>query len=350
MIIVNNVGKAIELYKKLEKEVENNSLYLLHSRLIEKEKGKRIQTIKDKLDAQKKSGAENDGIIVVATQVVEASVDVDFDILITETSPIDSQIQRWGRVYRNREKEYTEETPNVYIITNIDEGTRAIYDEKVIEKTVEILKRNGGGLLDYQRERQLIDCVFKEKIDDLTLEEKYVEEIKKNLDWLNYYSVEKRSEAQRVFRKIAGLQVVIPLLMKDSSDLVENELYAIITEKEKRELSWDEIVKEINGQGQNVEKWDLMKRLYENSVGLPMFAVGKNEYIKNKSLDGEFKGFSILRDSLFKERGKEKEEERKKRENEKKEEIVKYGINKLVELDIDEEEINIVSEESYYSD
>jgi len=80
-------------------------------------------------------------LILVATQIVEASVDVDFDILITEISPIDSQIQRWGRVWRNREEDYKGE-PNVYIFIEIEKdlGTKAIYDKKSLLKTIGILK------------------------------------------------------------------------------------------------------------------------------------------------------------------------------------------------------------------
>ena len=92
LIIVNNVNKAIKLYEELEKQrsnVKGNwSLYLLHSRLLESEKRNRIDEMKKKI---KNSGKR---IVLISTQIVEASVDIDFYILITEASPIDSQIQR----------------------------------------------------------------------------------------------------------------------------------------------------------------------------------------------------------------------------------------------------------------
>lgn len=342
MIIVNNVGKAIKLYRQIEEELakqgitkkdpeEELNLYLLHSRLIEKEKSRRIDEIKGKLD--KSEGR----VIVVATQIVEASVDVDFDILITEISPIDSQIQRWGRVYRNREKDYAEESPNIYIFTGVDRGTKAIYDKGVIEKTIEALealKEDADGLLDYQRERRLIDYTFKHEIDGGTLEEKYVEEIKKNLDWLNYYSIEKRSEAQRIFRKIAGLQVVIPALMKDSKDPIEKIMYDILMDKEKREFSWEKIIDSIKASaGLNVEKWRLMSVLYENSINLPLFAIWEDEYARSGVLEREpFKGFFILKDEKLLGKLEEMLEE-----------IRRYGINEIGDLisDMDWKEIEL---------
>ncbi|MEM4641427.1 MAG: CRISPR-associated helicase Cas3' [Candidatus Pacearchaeota archaeon] len=205
MIVVNNVGKAIELFKQLEKEYKekNKKLYLLHSRLIEKVKAERIEKIKEKLYEEK-------GLILVATQVVEASVDVDFDILITEISPIESQIQRWGRIWRNRDIDYKDGGPNVYVFTNIDQGTKAIYDENVISKTIEILKDYENKVLEYKDEKGLIDKVYEGE-----LLEYYKDKIKENLEWLKYYSAEKRSEAQKIFRKLGGIQVVINELMKE---------------------------------------------------------------------------------------------------------------------------------------
>lgn len=336
MIIVNNVGKAIKLYTQIEeyfatagitKNSQNGlNLYLLHSRLIEKEKSRRIEEIKKILDSKKGK------LIVVATQVVEASVDVDFDMLITEISPIDSQIQRWGRVYRNRKFDYEEKDSNIYIFTGIDRGTKAIYDERAIEKTVKILKTNLDEPLNYRHEKQLIEHTFNEKIDGITLKEVFISEIKKNLEWLKYYSTEKRSEAQKIFRKIAGIQVIIPSLLKNSDDPIENIMYDIIHDKEKRDSSWDKIIKFIkDSTNQNIEKWHLMKILYENSINLPIFAIGEDEYARNMRLEKEpFKGFFILKDEkLF-------EDPEKKCEK-----IKKYGIDKLIpDIDLNEIEIN----------
>lgn len=53
--------------------------------------------------------------IWITTQIVEASLDVDFDYLFTEMSTLDSLFQRFGRCFRSRH--YKKEEPNVYIYT-----------------------------------------------------------------------------------------------------------------------------------------------------------------------------------------------------------------------------------------
>ncbi|MFH7880688.1 MAG: CRISPR-associated helicase Cas3' [Candidatus Aenigmatarchaeota archaeon] len=323
MIIVNNVGKAIRLYKEIKKKFQN--VYLLHSRLIEKEKSRRIEEIKQKLE-------RNERLILVATQIVEASIDVDFDILITEISPIDSQIQRWGRIYRNREKEgnYKDKEANIKIFTGIDRGTSTIYDKRVIEKTIDVLKKmSKNEILNYEKERELIDNVFNEKIDNYTLKEIYENEIKKNLEWLKYFSAEKRSEAQRIFRRVAGIQVVVPELLKKSNDEIEKAFYEVIKEKKNWNLSWEKIIEMVKEKLSDSEtkkiinKWMLLKILYMYSFNLPIFFFVENYQLRYQILeDKSLKGFFVLREGIINI-----------------EELEECGLDKIKNVDIDNEEI-----------
>jgi len=340
LIIVNNVGKAINLYKKLEVncgelKVEKENLYLLHSRLLEKEKDRRINNeeegIKGKLNKifeKRDKGNEiksSERIVLIATQIVEASIDVDFDVLITEISPIDSQIQRWGRIYRNRNNDYAEDEANVLIFTGSDRGTTAIYDRRTIEKTIEVLKNYQGQFLDYEQERKIIKEVFDSKIDNNhTLKDVFSEEIDKNLEWLEYYSIEKRSEAQRIFRKIGGVQVVVPQLMEDENDVIQKTFAKIIGDSQSRELLWNAIISEIKGEtSKNVDIWHLKKLLFDYSFNLPIFSF-EEEKIKHGILRSvSFKGFFILNI----------------KDTNKLEEFKKYGINTIKDIDIDNLEI-----------
>ncbi|AHF79951.1 CRISPR-associated helicase/endonuclease Cas3 [Thermococcus paralvinellae] len=98
MIVFNNVKKAMRAFEELKGDLENRGyrVFLLHSRLIELVKDNRIREIKELMKNGKR-------VVLICTQLVEASVDLDFDAMITEISPIDSQVQRWGRVYKQPE-------------------------------------------------------------------------------------------------------------------------------------------------------------------------------------------------------------------------------------------------------
>ena len=319
-----------ELKERITIRDENNKLVplLLHARIIEKEKSKRIGEIKKALENNKK------GMIVVSTQVVEASVDIDFDLLITEISPIDSQIQRWGRIYRNRNADYNDSSPNIFILIGIDRGTTAIYDKRVIEKTIEILKKYEGKLLDYETERKIIEEVFDSKInnENQTLKDVFVKEIDDNLEWLEYVSIEKRSEAQRIFRRIAGIQVVIPDLMLEGSE-IERAFGELIKDKNNWELPFESegsesLVNKVKEKVSDsvkdqVTRWKLLEILYNYSFNLPFFSVEHNTFeILERN---NFKGFFVLKTDKF-----SKNEIL---------EIEKYGINKIKDIDIDALEI-----------
>src|SRR3989344_4639677 len=218
LIICNTVGKAIKVYEFIkDKYAEEKCLYLLHSRLIESEKQKRLNKVKNNIE-NKLERKQFERVILVATQIVEASVDADFDVLLTEISPIDTQIQRWGRVFRNRgDKEgnhphYIELEPNIIIFIKPDKITNLIYNERTMEKTIEELDhtyKTNGFLqpLMYDNEKELVDKTFERVIDEdgrkTTLKEYYEMQIKYFLEGLKYFSIEKKSEAQRIFRRIA---------------------------------------------------------------------------------------------------------------------------------------------------
>ncbi len=106
LVILNTVGTAQEMYENIAKENKNNIyLKLLHSKFTYSDR-KRLEdelvgcaNVKGTFSNPKPDN-EREGKILVATQVVEASLDIDADILYTELAPIDALIQRMGRVMR----------------------------------------------------------------------------------------------------------------------------------------------------------------------------------------------------------------------------------------------------------
>jgi CRISPR-associated endonuclease/helicase Cas3 len=89
LIVVNRRDKAVEIYKSLVNKYPY--VYILHGLLSTKDR----ETILNDI-----LGTHKQRYIIVATQVIEAGVDISSDILITETAPIQSLIQRLGRLAR----------------------------------------------------------------------------------------------------------------------------------------------------------------------------------------------------------------------------------------------------------
>lgn len=335
LIIVNTVKKSIELYKEL-KDIVSNS-YLLHSRIIEREKRKRTAEVKEAL-SDTKTGKRTEPIILVSTQMVEASVDVDFDVLITEISSIDSQIQRWGRIFRNRGEEQYQGEPNIIVFGEADKATKSIYDKDVVEKTAETLEQHSNKSFDFEDENKLVNEVFNQTVNNQLLKEKYERKISETMRNLKYFSAEKCSEAQRLFRKIAGTSFVFPNLMSLYEDWSGNdklmklpelakELAKLMKEECYKEASWKTIVEEIKKSVPNIAKNDeqirfaLRSLLFDFSINLPLYYTEKRQ-----NYYSEFKGFNVF--NLY---------------NEKNEDVITYGID--IKEDIDkylEEENNMI--------
>lgn len=98
LIVCNTVNQSIELHKAVEDYLEENEwdnpVYYLSTNIIPLHRFNRIQTIKNDLKNEKAP-------ILIATQVVEAGVDLDFDMGFRDIGPIDSIIQVAGRINRN---------------------------------------------------------------------------------------------------------------------------------------------------------------------------------------------------------------------------------------------------------
>jgi len=99
LIIRNSVKSATDTYKKLrdDYDIEEDDLILYHSTFKKRDKNQKEKDIFDKLDGNKP-------FILIATQIVEISLDIDFDVMFTDNAPIDSLIQRFGRVNRKKDE------------------------------------------------------------------------------------------------------------------------------------------------------------------------------------------------------------------------------------------------------
>ncbi len=100
--IRNTVEDVIDAYKNLIclNIIPEEKIFVFHSRFIMFDR----QLIEDKVLSVfgKSSTSEHrQGMILIATQVVEQSLDLDFDVLITDLAPVDLIIQRLGRLHRH---------------------------------------------------------------------------------------------------------------------------------------------------------------------------------------------------------------------------------------------------------
>ena len=114
LVVVNKVARAQALYG----ELEGVSSTLFHARFPMKQRLEIEQRVLGLFGPQ---GRAKGGHVLVATQVAEQSLDIDFDVLITDPAPVDLVLQREGRIHRHdRSRPSGFEQPAVYL-ADLDE-------------------------------------------------------------------------------------------------------------------------------------------------------------------------------------------------------------------------------------
>lgn len=136
-IIVNTVKKAQELALNFVEIFGEEKVELLHSAFISTD---RIRKERELLEIIGKGGERPKQKIIIGTQVIEQSLDIDFDVMISDLAPIDLLIQRVGRLHRhNIERSSTHKEPTLYVLGasdyDLDQGSEAVYGGYLLYRT-----------------------------------------------------------------------------------------------------------------------------------------------------------------------------------------------------------------------
>jgi CRISPR-associated endonuclease/helicase Cas3 len=158
LIIRNTIKSANQTYKRLIKNLNTKKfeIILYHAAFKKIDKDKKEKLIFEKLEEAK----TDKPLILVATQIVEISLDIDFDILFTDNAPIDALIQRFGRVNR---KKFLDKKGEVFIYRYDKAFTYTNFT--ILELTFETLKDGYFELGEYVKWLNIVyDKLFKDDI------------------------------------------------------------------------------------------------------------------------------------------------------------------------------------------
>ncbi len=195
LIACNSVDRAVATYNILKEK--GFKVLLLHSRFTHGDREKKERALLEKI---------NDYDFVVATQVVEVSLDVSFSTILTEPAPLDALIQRFGRV--NRQGWRSGKIEDVYVLTRGSEADRKIYkDYQVVEESIKILKELDGKELKESLIPELVSTAYSVISEKLTEEVLGYKKLAKKV--FNSVKPLKRGEDERKFYEMFnGLEAV----------------------------------------------------------------------------------------------------------------------------------------------
>lgn len=103
-VICDTVDRAQQTAAALTNVFGSDQVRLTHSRFIDRDRMDNERELRERLgpDATLANGGRPHRLIVVGTQVLEQSLDVDFDLMVTDIAPVDLLLQRMGRLHRHR--------------------------------------------------------------------------------------------------------------------------------------------------------------------------------------------------------------------------------------------------------
>lgn len=272
LIIVNTIKRAQEIYRKLEKEKEK--IHLLHSHYLKKD---RDVLEKEILEFGDKKKNEETGIWI-STQIVEASLDIDFDILFTEMCSADSLFQRMGRVYRKRL--YQEKEANIHILDNRN-GVPYIIDSDIYDYTLEQLKLYQNQDLSESDKQKIIKQIFSVEENKDLKESNYYKKIKNTIRELKDIRPNQmpQKEINDKFRNIQNVSLI--------PDNIYDEL-----ERSGKIDKWNEKINSINCL--NSDKLDIKDELKKYIVD-----VRWNPKLEKDTEELFFKGSNIYRTRYY---------------------------------------------------
>lgn len=212
LIIVNTVDKAIELYQKVVQKTTNAKL--LHSRFIQKDRSEKEDEIKKFSENRDENG------IWITTQIVEASLDIDFDSLYTEISTLDSLFQRLGRCYRSREYKGIESNVHIYAKEPTGVGKNNVYDSEIVKKGTKMLQKYNEKIIEEEEKISLVDELYSEKCLEGTDFLKDFRESMKVLDNIVDYDID-RKKAQKLLRNMENVTVIPKKIYEENITLFE---------------------------------------------------------------------------------------------------------------------------------
>jgi len=137
LVTFNTVGRAQEAYQALKgllPNVSEKDFVLIHGRFNSRD---RLRKEKEILEATDLNTVRRRPLLVVSTQVVEVSLNIDLDVIFTDPAPLEALMQRFGRINR---KGRLKDLASVYVFTEPSNG-QGIYEDNLVQGALRVLER-----------------------------------------------------------------------------------------------------------------------------------------------------------------------------------------------------------------
>lgn len=208
LIACNTVDRAIETYRQLKSL--GHSVMLLHSRFAYGDREILEKKLKENLEVYD---------FVVATQVVEVSLDISFQTILSEPAPLDALIQRFGRVNRHGWKH--KKISDVYVLNKGSENDKKVYKPySVVDESIRILEELDGEVLRESFIPDLVSRAYSQAKDELLKDTEKYKTIALEL-FKNLQPLKKTKSEEEFYKMFEGLEVIPRVYYEKAIEAIE---------------------------------------------------------------------------------------------------------------------------------
>lgn len=152
LVVCNTIKQSQEAFAFLKEYAKN--VVLLHGAFTGEDRTKHEK------DLKAGENNEDDPIqLLVGTQAIEVSLDIDYDVIYSEPAPIDALIQRFGRVNRKRKKGISP----VIVFRESNSSDKYIYPTDIVHRTIQVFENiieTDEGIIKESNLQAYIDSVY----------------------------------------------------------------------------------------------------------------------------------------------------------------------------------------------
>lgn len=237
LVVCNTVKTANRIYRELSESNIDAEINLFHANFIKKDRMKKEKEIM--VASKKKLNEMNKPEIWISTSVVEASLDIDFDILITELSDLFSLFQRFGRTNRKGKKDFSDY--NCYVFTELQDRADSFIDKDIHNLSKDAIVTVEGVLTEQKKNSLIEKYLSVEKVQDTDYYKDYCKFFKNYEDEYDYLNSSKDS-----LRNIDRMDAIPKCVYDENVDMINENLEKINStdvDKDSRMKATEEILK-----------------------------------------------------------------------------------------------------------
>lgn len=237
LVVCNTVKTANRIYRELSESNIDAEINLFHANFIKKDRMKKEKEIMGA--SEKELNEMNKPEIWISTSVVEASLDIDFDILITELSDLFSLFQRFGRTNRKGKKDFS--NYNCYVFTELQDRADSFIDKDIHNLSKDAIVTVEGVLTEQEKNSLIEKYLSVEKVQDTDYYKDYCKFFKNYEDEYDYLNSSKDS-----LRNIDRMDAIPKCVYDENVDMINENLEKINStdvDKDSRMNATEEILK-----------------------------------------------------------------------------------------------------------